>query len=398
MPAFAYAAALSYGPELGLLEAAPLFEGLHVGDAWLASNQALLVLGALALFEWIAMHQPALRNLALEFEAYPKAGMACLTFAGMLGAVDPVAASHLVREASLFDLVPALAVGGATLGLHGLQHNVKRLLFEADEDDDLGVQRLFAWGEDLWGLFGPLILLLFPLLVLALLSVTFGVFYLIRKRAERREEQARVACANCDTRMYRAALACPACGTANAAPHAVGLLGQSKETLASNPKAHRLTLVEKKRCPVCATRFSQRRAQPSCAVCGHALMQDPAEAQAYLAHVERRLPKVLGITFLLSLVPLVGLIPAVIYYRIQLVAPFRQYISRGQGVLLRWVTRLCLLLLIAFQWVPVLGGLVAPIMGFISYKTYRTAYLKALVPGVSPETSTARGAPRPTRM
>ena len=101
---------------------------------------------------------------------------------------------------------------------------------------------------------------------------------------------------------------------------------------------------------------------------------DAAFAEAYLAHVGRRLPVVLGVSFLFSLVPVIGLIAGAVYYRIALVLPFSEYLPFGRRFLLRWGVRLLFLLLAIFQIVPLLGGLVVPIMALVSFWAYRNSY------------------------
>ncbi len=90
----------------------------------------------------------------------------------------------------------------------------------------------------------------------------------------------------------------------------------------------------------------------------------------------------LGVSLLFSLVPVVGLIPGVIYYRLALVAPFRRYIPRGRTLLLRWGIWLLFLVLVLLQWVPLLGGLVVPTMALVSYKVYRTAFTAMVSEGL----------------
>ena len=103
-------------------------------------------------------------------------------------------------------------------------------------------------------------------------------------------------------------------------------------------------------------------------------MGDPRFARDYIASIDRRVPSVLVVCFLLGLIPVLGVIPGVIYYRLSIVAPFRRYIPPGRGLLLRWVVRLAVLVLVAFQWVPVAGGLAVPSMALINYVAYRSAY------------------------
>ena len=68
------------------------------------------------------------------------------------------------------------------------------------------------------------------------------------------------------------------------------------------------------------------------------------------------------------------------YYRLSIVAPFRRYIPPGRGLLLRWVVRVAVIVLDAFQWVPVAGGLAVPPMVPINLVAYRSAY-RRLAPG-----------------
>ena len=44
--------------------------------------------------------------------------------------------------------------------------------------------------------------------------------------------------------------------------------------------------------------------------------------------------------------------------------------------MLRWGVRLAVVILVAFQWVPVAGGFALPAMALINYIAYRTAYKK----------------------
>jgi hypothetical protein len=68
----------------------------------------------------------------------------------------------------------------------------------------------------------------------------------------------------------------------------------------------------------------------------------------------------------------------VIAYRLEIVAPLQRYLPRGQNFLLRWGIRLASLVLVAFQWVPILGGLLLPILALLNYAPYRHAFQKRL--------------------
>jgi hypothetical protein len=109
-------------------------------------------------------------------------------------------------------------------------------------------------------------------------------------------------------------------------------------------------------------------------------MDDAQFARDYIAAIDRRVPSVLLVCFLLGLIPILGVIPGVIYYRLSIVAPFRRYIPPARGFLLRWGVRLVILILVAFQWVPVAGGFALPAMALINYTAYRTAYRNLTLP------------------
>jgi hypothetical protein len=111
-----------------------------------------------------------------------------------------------------------------------------------------------------------------------------------------------------------------------------------------------------------------------CPACGCSAPADAAFAQAYLEHLDQRLGLALTVSFLLSLIPIVGLIVGAVYYRMVLVMPFAQYLPFGRRFLLRWGIRLLFLILVLFQWVPLLGGFVVPLMALISFTAYRSTY------------------------
>jgi hypothetical protein len=118
----------------------------------------------------------------------------------------------------------------------------------------------------------------------------------------------------------------------------------------------------------------RRAVRQTCGSCGYRLMEDPHFAKSYISSIDRRVPLACVVCFLLGLIPVLGIIPGVIYYRLAIVAPLRRYIPPGQGFLLRWGVRLAVVVLVAFQWVPVAGGLAVPMMDLVSFAAYSTAY------------------------
>jgi hypothetical protein len=381
IPAFATALTMRFGLQADWFG----WFGIELAQAsaptWFTANTTLIVLGLLAALEIAATKSSDARAVMSEIDPYLKPGIAVLTYMGIASTADAAyLEQHLVpvQEAGFIDLAPAALIAAVTWWITLTRREAMGLIVEADEDDDLGVQKLFSWAEDTWAAIGPWLLVFFGLAMLVVIAIVVGLFFLIKKRAEVKDEQSKITCASCGESVYGCAVQCQKCGTAVETPRAVGFFGTTKATPARNLERHPYRLVEKKRCPVCATRFEERRPRQPCKACSHELFADRVFADKYLADVASRLPGVLGVSLLFSLVPVVGLIPGVIYYRLALVAPFRRYIPRGRSLLLRWGIRLFFLVLILLQWVPLLGGFVVPTMALINYRVYRTAFTAML--------------------
>jgi len=210
------------------------------------------------------------------------------------------------------------------------------------------------------------------------LAISLGLVTLLRKYFEYREERAKVPCSNCETPIYPVAMACPKCHTPNSDPRDIGLLGSAKKYPAPNLAEHPYRLAEKRRCPVCATRLKDRNPRQTCPECGHELFGEASFREKYISRITSRLPSVLVICIGWSLIPILGLIPGIICYKLMLVAPFRRYIPLGKRVLLKWGIRILFFVLIAVQWVPGAGGIVVPLMAFVSYTAYRASFSKRL--------------------
>ncbi len=375
LPAFVTALLLRFGPHASWVAQYGLLPQVRDVPTWFTSDAALVVLGLLAVLELVAERFPEAKAVLDEVHDYLKTGMAVLTYLGVLNATDRAAARQMIHQAGFTDYLPVLAVGIGVYLATQVRAAVLVPLAEADEDDDLGLQGLIRWVEDLWGGLGPVALIVFPLLTLFAFGLAVLVLVLVERRLESRGEKAKVPCVNCGQSIHPSALNCLHCNAPVKEPRDIGLLGQPKDA-----PAHIATLpyrlVAVKRCPVCASRLERRTVKQTCGACGHRLMDDPRFARDYIAFIDRKVPLVCLVCFLLGLIPVLGVIPGVIYYRLTIVAPFRRYIPGGRGFLLRWGVRLVVLVLIAFQWVPVAGGFTVPAMALINYVAYRTAYRK----------------------
>jgi len=373
LPAFSTALVLRFGPEIPWIAQTGYLEHVRGVPTWFTRDSTLIVLGVLSALELAAVRFPEAKTLLDEVHQYLKAGMAALTYLGVVSVSDRAVVGQVFDEAGMSESLPALAVGTCVFLAGRVRAAVVGFWSEADEDDDLGVQGLGRWIEDLWSGLGPLVLILFPLITVAALGLAIVLLLMLQRRAEARAEASKVPCGQCGGMISPCALACPHCRAAVEAPRAVGLLGQARKSRA-DPEKLPFDLVAVKRCPLCASRLKWRAIHQTCEACGHLLMDDPHFARDYVAHIDRRVPMVVAACALLGLLPVLGVIPAVIFYRLALVAPFRRYIPPARNFVLRWTVRIAVLVLVAFQWVPLLGGLVVPIMALLTYGTYRREY------------------------
>src|SRR5262249_15194238 len=156
------------------------------------------------------------------------------------------------------------------------------LITTLDDGNSLGLQSLLHWGETVWVLVGTYLVIFLPLAALLLCGLTVVSLFLTRAYFERRERQSLIACAHCAAMMHPGALFCPACRQPNAAPCRVGLFGQATETPAPDPATHRLELIARKRCPVCATRLKERAVRQTCTGCGTITFADISAVNVYL--------------------------------------------------------------------------------------------------------------------
>jgi len=378
LPALLSALLLRFGSHIPLIDHTMLIAHASHAPTWFTSDTSLVVLTIGSIVEILAQKNPEARRVLQEFDVYLKSGLSLLTSLGVISSTDASFVQQTAHQAGFAsDLIPVMCAL-ATWRVAIFRRDVMGAVLDHVEGTHLDV--LISWLEDAWVTFGMFLLVLFPLVMLAMVLIATAVLFLLRKRLEVREDQSRVPCGKCGTLVYSCAIACPSCRQTIAQPMAVGFLGQSKPYPTSDPSNHAYRLVEKRRCPVCASRLKTRDPFHACPACADLSRIEPAFSQAYIDYISRRLPFVLGVSFLMSLVPIIGLIVGTIYYRMELVLPFSQYLPMGRRFLLRWGIRLLFLVMILLQWIPIIGGFVVPLMAFISFTAYRESYRSLLIP------------------
>lgn len=398
LPALATAVLLRFGHDIPWVSDTDFIRSLPQAPTWFTSDLALGVLALLAALEAAANRSADARALLDEVGGWAKPCLAVLTYLGLATTADAEFAQGVLREGSALGPTPlALGLGAVDGGvaaatfalvrwLAGVRASLTGLLADADEDDDAGVQGLLAWAEDLWAVGGTFFLVLYPLFMALVLAGTWGALWLWRRRAEKREEAAKAPCPKCATPVWAAAVCCPRCRAPQAAPRDIGWLGTATALPAPDPQRHPFVLASRKRCPACAARLKEREPHQQCPECGADPFADPDFEERYLGFVASRVPGTLAACAVLSLVPVLGLVPGVIWYRIQLVGPFRRYVPRVRSFFLRWMLRLLFLVLSVFQLVPGAGALAVPLMALINYLAWRRAFtgLSAVRPAVRP--------------
>lgn len=375
LPAFVAAFLLRFGDSLPLVAHTEFTANVHA-PSWFISNTSLVVLGILSCLECWATKNADVRELLHQFDGAVKPAMTLLTTLG-IASVEDAEVVRGIQGAGVSDGVFGVMAAGAVYVFTTARQSLYELLSDIDSDDSLGIQKLFSWAEDAWVVFGAVMLVVFPLLMILLTAVVFGLLYLWQKAAHAREKRLRVPCGSCGNPLYHCAIACPACGAANRQVCAVNWLGLPKLHLAADPADHSLRLIAVRRCPLCATRLKQKRPRQSCESCRREVFSDDAQVTAYLQLVQSRLGRTLLICFLMGLVPVVGVVPAIVFYRLHLISPLRRYVPFGSALLAKWLGRFACFGVLSMQWIPIFGIGSLPIMATINYVVYRRAFQSA---------------------
>ncbi len=127
------------------------------------------------------------------------------------------------------------------------------------------------------------------------------------------------------------------------------------------------------RCPAESAERKYNRSRPNVITA----FSDSSLTQAYKSFVSEKLSKTFLVITLLEIVPVLGLIAGVIYYRLRLVAPFLRYLTFGQSFPTKWLLRVVLLVIILQQ--VSFGGIVeVPLMALLNLLFYRSGLTKAL--------------------
>lgn len=390
LAAFVLGMLARYGGLLPFVEDSSGLAGLASAPEWFIHPYTLLVLGMLALLEIIATKNNEVRQLMRSVDSTFKAVVAFLiTFSLVngesIGILEgfataapgiPLAAAFVDFEAVLAWIVPFIMAAGVWFVAH-IRGEILGLLMDSDQEDHLGLQNILSWAEDFTVVWGTFVVVLFPVLALIIAALTIGGLFATQKYLEHLDEQSKVACPTCGTLMYPTATRCHTCHTDNPNVMQPGWFGEVTTTPARNLSKQPIYLISHHRCPSCAVRLPKNTIQQSCPTCDTITFSNAADVNRYIRMMQKRLPFVLIVSVLLSAIPLVGLVPGIIFYRVALISSLQQYLPRTVGCLTNWPVRLLNIGLIALQPVPGLGVFALPLMVVSNFAIYQQMLVRS---------------------
>lgn len=360
-----------FGPSVPWLGDSEVIQALAGAPEWFRGGTCLTTLAALAALEYAATKRAEIRDWFEHVDGTIKTAVAVLVSFALIGS-DDAGLADAIRGSSTFGAGAWSAlVGAGTWALAAARRGLLEHVLDIDEDDDIGLWSALGWAESASTFLGLLFLVIFPVAALVLSALTALGIWVARRRAQRAEEASKVGCATCGARIYPHATRCFACRAEVAAPRAVGVFGQPRDKPAPDRELQRFELVSRKRCPDCATRLKQRAVRQRCPACGRTTFATREELDRYLEAIAARVPRALAICAAFGAIPLIGVVPGVLYYRLNLVSGLRGYIPPLRGCTTRLVVRTFHFTVIALQPIPIVGALVLPGMAWSTYAIYR---------------------------
>jgi hypothetical protein len=385
-PMFFALAFARLGPHYEWLAHLEGVEVLRNVPMWMISDTALLTAFGLMCLELAAEKSPDLRNVVGLVDTKAKALMAFTLCVMVAGGGDAITIGANWQSGLGFPLATTGTAGGAGVLAYGwavviaalvwltawMRRAVFEFLTEIDADDDLGLARLLSWTEDLLGPFSILLVLALPMLGLLLAGAMVGTLLIARIVLAAREEGQKVPCQACGMPNHLCGVVCSRCAAPRIGIRRVGVLGGIRSEAVRDFGLHHLEMLGRRRCPACGERLEDRRMGSPCAGCRRHPFRTPQEGEAYLAWLQGRLPKTMVVLLACGAVPVLGMIPGILYYRISLIASLRCYLPAGVGFFSRWIVRVLNLFLLLLQPIPIFGMFTLPLMCWMNFVIYRS--------------------------
>ncbi len=332
--------------------------------SWFFTDVSLYIFLTLSILEMAATKNPDIRQFLDPFMEKVKMVVAVGVNLSLL---DPETLA-VVNQVSLagFSLSQlwALLSGAIVYNVSTMRSAFYEFLTDFDEDDDLKLQLLLTTFEDLFVIVGVVLLIAIPLLVVSVVGLLLLLFHFQQRRLEALEESTKVPCAHCGELILPAATQCQRCHNAVEAPKAIGHLGQMSAKPAESRQKQEVELVAARRCPHCAEKIKRGELQQHC-LCGCVIHAD--HYRGLLAEKRRELLPALAILALVGLVPVAGMIAAILYIKMLFIKPLKQYLPRNTIVGGKLLLRLVTLLFIPLQAIPFAGAIIPPLLLLLNY-------------------------------
>lgn len=246
--------------------------------------------------------------------------------------------------------------------------------------DEAGVRRVLFAAETVWTLAGLLVALAFPRVGLAVTVLLFGALAALVLALRRLTRGSRVKCEACSGELHPAASRCPACHDERA-PKAVGLWGRPLDRPAQPGQKHQLALLAARRCPSCASELAQDGGRVCCPACKLHPFDDVELASAFARYVDVRVAALSPAFLALGLVPVLGLVLALVLYRLSPAGALARYIGWRQRLGSRLLRGAILLGLALAQPIPVVGTAAALALVTVTQLWNRRAFLAGAAAG-----------------
>ncbi|MCB9660531.1 MAG: DUF4126 family protein [Sandaracinaceae bacterium] len=341
--------------------------------SWFTHDVTLWVLGVLSFLELAATKSQELRELLGQLDPLVKPVMAGLTTLGFVSTTDvEIVEASSTLAAGVGSGGFALLAAGGTFAATWVRRELLDFVEEIDADDTLGIAKAISWFEEFWVIGLVFLTVVLPFAFMAIVAVGMALMAWINRELERRAELNKVACEHCERPVFASAPHCPACGLARTQVCDVGPFGQPNlNSVVSDVENQPLRLLSKRRCSMCASALTERTPYQTCKSCERPAFANDAEIQRYVAWVGAREKQVLVVCLVLPLVPLLGVVASIAYYRVTLVSPYRRYVPARRALVARWSARFVTTALFAAQCLP--GAM--SVAALINHRVFRRAFL-----------------------
>lgn len=347
-------------------------------SSWFFSDASLYSFLVLAGAEMAALKIEMIRNL---FDPFMKKVRVAMAFVVNMALLSPDTASVLTHihtagfsVTQLLALLPSIITH--YLGL--IREGIYEFLEDFDDDDDLKLRTTFSFLEDFSVIIGIILLIALPILVLSIVGIVLLVLWVVKRHFAKIEDSTRITCSGCNSLMLPASTKCFSCHTKVPEPSALGLLGQMKDKPSLNPDKQEILLLNARRCPHCAEKLQRSKTVQACSTCGYELK--PQILGALIDAKKKELIRGMVVTALVGLIPIVGMIFAILYTRMIFVKPLKQYVPKGKARLGKIILKLSAFVLIFVQVIPLIGLIAPPLLLLINYMLWKSLLVKEVQP------------------